>query len=307
MTVSQLNRLNYLNVAAMLLASCLAICIPFELVLLSYAILGPAHYVTEISWLSGKQFFTLKKYDYIPLVAVVVICLIFRLPLVKLVYYTFGLSIILQSVNSDKLRALAFILLVAAGNLLLGNNWGRIIFGVYIPTLIHVYVFTGAFLLFGALKGKVASGYVGVFLFLLCPVLLCVLFTSVNTHPTPWAINNYGHFGRLNRISLHNQSLNLFTNKASILLTRVIAFAYTYHYINWFTKTEVIGWHRISITRVVIIGTIWAASVAIYFYDYRLGLTWLFILSLGHVILEFPLNQRSFIGIGRELKRRVAG
>jgi hypothetical protein len=40
----------------MLLASCLAIVIPFELVLLSYAVLGPAHYLTEISWLSGNNF-----------------------------------------------------------------------------------------------------------------------------------------------------------------------------------------------------------------------------------------------------------
>jgi hypothetical protein len=306
MTVSQLNRLNYLNVAAMLLASCLAIVMPFELVLLSYAILGPAHYLTEISWLSGKQFFTLKKYDYLAIVAVAGICLIFRLPFAKLVYYTFGLSFILQSINSNRVRGLAFIFLVAAGNLLLGNNFWQTIFGVYIPTLIHVYIFTGAFLLHGALKSRITSGYVAVFFFLLCPVLLCVLFTSVNTSPTIWAMSNYGHFGRLNKISLRDQSLSIFTDKASILLTRVIAFAYTYHYINWFTKTEMIGWHRISITRVVIIGAVWIASVALYFYDYRLGLSWLFILSLSHVILEFPLNQRSFVGIGKELKSRVA-
>jgi hypothetical protein len=204
-------------------------------------------------------------------------------------------------------KGLAFIFLVAAGNLLLGNNFWQTIFGVYIPTLIHVYIFTGAFLLHGALKSRITSGYVAVFFFLLCPVLLCVLFTSVNTSPTIWAMSNYGHFGRLNKISLRDQSLSIFTDKASILLTRVIAFAYTYHYINWFTKTEMIGWHRISITRVVIIGTIWIASVALYFYDYRLGLSWLFILSLSHVILEFPLNQRSFVGIGKELKSRVAG
>jgi hypothetical protein len=307
MTVSQLNRLNYLNVAAMLLASGLAIVMPFELVLLSYAILGPAHYLTEISWLSGKQFFTLKKYDYLTIVAVAGICLIFRLPFAKLVYYTFGLSFILQSINSNRVRALAFIFLVAAGNLLLGNNFWRTIFGVYLPTLIHVYIFTGAFLLYGALKDRITSGYIAVFCFLLCPALLCVLFTSVNTSPTLWAMSNYGHFGRLNKISLRDQSLSIFTDRGSIILTRVIAFAYTYHYINWFTKTEMIGWHRISIPRAVIIGTIWIGSVALYFYDYRLGLSWLFTLSLSHVILEFPLNQRSFVGIGRELKRRVAG
>lgn len=291
----------------MLLASCLAIMVPFELVLLSYAVLGPLHYLTEISWLSGKQFFTLKRYDYLLILGVVLVCLLFRLPFVKMVYYTFGLSIILQTIPGNRLRALAFILVVVAGNFFLSNNFWRTIFGLYIPTLIHVYVFTGAFLLFGALKDKVVSGYVAVFIFLLCPALLCILFTTVETRPTLWAMGNYGHFANLNKVSLRNQSLSIFTDKASIALTRVIAFAYTYHYINWFTKTGVIGWHRISATRAVMIGVIWIASVSLYFYDYHLGFSWLFILSLGHVILEFPLNQRSFIGIGRELKQRVAG
>lgn len=291
----------------MLLASCLAIVIPFELVLLSYAILGPAHYLTEISWLRGKQFFSLKQYDFLWIIAVVVICLIFRQPYAKLLYYTFGLSLILQLASNNRIRALAFILLIAAGYFLLSNNFWRTIFGLYIPTLIHVYVFTGAFLLYGALKDRVVSGYVAVFFFLLCPALLCVLLTSNSTTASGWAMSNYLHFAKLNKVSLRNQSLSIFTNQASIILTRVIAFAYTYHYINWFTKTETIGWHRISITRAVIIGAIWTASMALYFYNYRLGLSWLFILSLGHVILEFPLNQRSFIGIGRELKQRVVG
>jgi hypothetical protein len=291
----------------MLLASCLAVLIPFELFLLSYAVLGPAHYLTEISWLRGKQFFTLKKYDYLLVIAVVAICLIFKLRSAKLVYYSFGLSFIIQLTKNNRVRALAFILLIAAGYLLLSNNFWRTIFGLYIPTLIHVYVFTGAFLLYGALKDRVASGYVAVFFFLLCPILLCVLFTPAGTTATNWAMSNYSHFAKLNKISLRDQALSVFTNPASILLTRVIAFAYTYHYMNWFTKTETIGWHRISIIRAVIIGSIWIASVALYFYNYRLGLSWLFMLSLGHVILEFPLNQRSFIGIGRELKQRIAG
>ncbi|MDB5148696.1 MAG: hypothetical protein JWQ57_2716 [Mucilaginibacter sp.] len=50
---------------------------------------------------------------------------------------------------------------------------------------------------------------------------------------------------------------------------------------------------------------IWIASVALYFYNYRLGIKWLFILSLAHVILEFPLNHRSFIDIGKQLRQRL--
>ena len=31
--------------------------VPFELLLLSYVVLGPAHYVTEISWLHDRKYF----------------------------------------------------------------------------------------------------------------------------------------------------------------------------------------------------------------------------------------------------------
>jgi len=51
------------------------------------------------------------------------------------------------------------------------------------------------------------------------------------------------------------------------------------------------------------IALIWVASVVLYFYNYRLGIRWLFLLSLAHVILEFPLNHRSFLSIGKEMKK----
>ncbi|MDF2432315.1 MAG: hypothetical protein JWP44_1946 [Mucilaginibacter sp.] len=289
----------------MLLALCLAFIVPFELFLLSYAILGPAHYLTEISWLKGKQFFTLKRYDSLLIAAVFVIALFLKLPYANIIYYTFGLSFILLVVKGRINCLLAFIILVAAGYFLLSHNLLRTIFGLYVPTLIHVYVFTGAFMLFGALKNKIVSGYIALFVFLVCPLLLCFLFTSANSAPALWAINNYKSFSQLITTTLRNQSVDIYTNPASIILTRVIAFAYTYHYINWFSKTRIINWHRITITMGVALGLIWLGSVALYFYNYRLGIKWLFMLSLAHVILEFPLNHRSFIGIGREFKFRL--
>jgi hypothetical protein len=300
-----INRINYYNILAMLAAACVALVIPFELVLVSYAILGPAHYLTELSWLKNRHFFTLKKYDYLLIIAVALISLLLRLPFANLVFYSFGLSFILLVINGNISRLLAFCMLIIAGYFLLTHNILRTIFGLYLPTLIHVYIFTGAFMLFGALKDKIVSGYMALIVFLLCPVLLGVLFTSYHNAPTAWAISNYHYFGRINATTLRNPSVNVFTSQASIILTRLIAFAYTYHYINWFSKTRVINWHRISVTRTIIIALIWVASVALYFYDYRLGFKWLLMLSLVHVILEFPLNQRSFIGIGKELKGRL--
>lgn len=303
--MTQLDRINYYNILAMFAASCIAILIPFELVLLSYAILGPAHYLTEISWLNSRKFFTLKRYDYLIIVIIIIAGLLFRLPSANIVFYTFGLSFIMLFVRSNLYRIMSVIILIAAAYFLFANNLVRTIFGLYMLTLIHVYVFTGVFLLQGALKNKNISGYATFAAFLMCPLLLSMVLTNWHTTPTAWAINNYVPFGRLNRTTLHDQTINVFTNKASIMLTRVIAFAYTYHYINWFSKTRIINWHKISKTRAVIIGLIWAASVALYFYNYRIGFKWLFMLSLLHVILEFPLNHRSFIGIGKELKGKL--
>jgi hypothetical protein len=302
-----INRLDSFNILAMLLASMLAIVVPFELVLLSYALLGPGHYLTEITWLEGRQFFTIKKYDYLLIILVIGISLLLKLPYANLVYYTFGLSFILLALKGYLNRLLAFIVLVVAGYFLLNHNIIYTVLGLYIPTLIHVYLFTGAFMLLGALRQKQFSGYVAFFVFLLCPVLLCVLFTSWPIHPSVWAVSNYGHFAHLNTVTLRNPAINIYTNTASIILTRLIAFAYTYHYINWFSKTSVINWHHISLTKAIVIGVIWIASIVLYFYNYRLGIRWLFLLSLVHVLLEFPLNQRSFVGIGREVRRQLMG
>jgi hypothetical protein len=304
--MTQLNRINYYNIGAMLASACLAVLIPFELVLLSYAILGPAHYLTEISWLKGKQFFTPKKYDYLIIVAILIVGLVSKIPYANLLFYTFGFSLVLLFIKSNVNRVLGAIILIIAGYFLLGHNIPRTIFGLYMPTLIHVYIFTGAFLLLGALKNKNASGYIALFTFLICPLLLSTLFITWHNEPTTWAISNYHPFIRLNTTTLRNQSINIYTNSASIILTRIIAFAYTYHYLNWFSKTRIINWHRISVTRALLIGLIWAASVALYFYNYRIGFKWLFMLSLLHVVLEFPLNHRSFIGIGKEIKSRLS-
>ena len=305
MPVSQLDRINYYNILAMIASACLAILIPFELVLLSYAILGPAHYLTEISWLKDRQFFTIKKYDYLIIAVIIVVVLAFKLPYANLMFYTFGMSFLLLVLKDNLYRVLAAAILVFAGYFLLTNNFLRTIFGLYMATLIHVYLFTGAFLLHGSLKSKSVSGYIAFSVFILCPVLLCVLFNDWHNVPSVWATNNYKPFFQLITTTLRNQSVDIYTSKASILLTRIIAFAYTYHYLNWFSKTRIINWHRISVTRAVIIGLVWAASVALYFYNYRIGFKWLLILSLGHVILEFPLNHRSFAGIVNELKRRL--
>jgi hypothetical protein len=93
----------------------------------------------------------------------------------------------------------------------------------------------------------------------------------------------------------------LYGHPAALAVMAFIAFAYTYHYLNWFSKTSIIQWHQIPRGRSVAVVLVWLASVGLFVYDYRLGLQWLFFLSFTHVALEFPLNHLTFIGIGREV------
>jgi hypothetical protein len=93
---------------------------------------------------------------------------------------------------------------------------------------------------------------------------------------------------------------SVFFSTVGIMLMRFIAFAYMYHYLNWFSKTEVIRWHKIPKIRLIVIVSIWILASAFYAYDYSLGLSLLFFLSFTHVLLEFPLNIVSIVGIGKE-------
>ena len=46
-----------LNIFLILISLIIAYYLPFELFLFSYAVLGPLHYATEISWLDKKNYF----------------------------------------------------------------------------------------------------------------------------------------------------------------------------------------------------------------------------------------------------------
>ena len=93
----------------------------------------------------------------------------------------------------------------------------------------------------------------------------------------------------------------LFQSAVGLSIARFIAFAYTYHYLNWFSKTEVIKWHQVPAKWLATVIALWILSVVLYLYDYKTGLMALYFLSMLHVFLEFPLNYRSVIGIGEEL------
>jgi hypothetical protein len=89
----------------------------------------------------------------------------------------------------------------------------------------------------------------------------------------------------------------VYTTNAGFIVMRFIAFSYTYHYLNWFSKTSVIQWHKVPKRTLMITITIWLCSVVLYIINYNIGLKALYFLSFLHVFLEFPLNITSFQGI----------
>jgi hypothetical protein len=86
-------------------------------------------------------------------------------------------------------------------------------------------------------------------------------------------------------------------------VTGLLSFVYTYHYLNWFIKADVIRWAKMPKPRLVAVVALSIASTGFCFYDFRLGITVLLLVSLLHVLLEFPLDSLAI----RELSGLVLG
>jgi hypothetical protein len=401
------DKINYLNIGLMLVTMVLAYYFPFETFLLAYAFLGPLHYLTEISWLHDRQYFTKGKYDFIPLLLIGIALsyaafakdagfdmdfynTFVELGLFdKLLVLALFSSLLFAFVKNlpVKIFSILFLFIFISGWFSEDNKEmnqsSTTVFALtsLLPTLIHVYVFTGLFMLFGALKSRSKTGLMSVGAFIILPIIL-IFFVPVKSKTN--YISDYGkeayyaggdgffytnvsimdHFNLTEAPNLTNkQYLDSIVNKNSqsnqlpvaerkrisdslstmlsadfivpnqdneyymkpipvnkaipvnpkdfywssvffstfgIMLMRFIAFAYMYHYLNWFSKTEVIRWHKVPKIRFAAVLLIWLSACGLYAFDYALGLSFLFFLSFTHVLLEFPLNMVSIVGIGKE-------
>lgn len=328
----------------MVIACAVAFIVPFELFLLAYAVLGPLHYLTEISWLHERKYFSKGKYDFVFLslsaVALFITAYVLGKPDVMkdlgqkpidnstirtwstaFVYVAFLSAFAMILLKSAFHRFIAVMIIFVSA---LVTRDGIIFFSVFLPTLVHVYFFTGLFMLYGALKGRSKSGYMACALFLVIPL------SFIFIHPAPMALTDWGkesypHFEALNMYMLNlwdsqvysmpirtNDALDtmrfgIYSSEVGIAFMRFIAFAYTYHYLNWFSKTTVIKWHAVPKVRLAVIVVLWVAAVGFYYYDYKLGFDVLFLLSFLHVFLEFPLNHVTFLGIITETRSIMGG
>jgi hypothetical protein len=348
MTVKQVD---YLNIGLMLVSAMLAFVTPFWLFLFAYAVLGPLHYLTEISWLHKRKYFTKGPNDFILLVVLCCLALLgsyfndlvafFHLQVpafmvdlknflrqnnvgTHALYIGFLSALVMILIKDYALKAIAIAFIVFTAFLLPSGQAGSlpayiIYFGIFLPTIIHVYVFTGAFILSGALRNRSITGLASLGVFAACTISFFLIPATAGTAPVnDYVLDSYNNpeagFFALNYylmkyFNLHDapRVYDVFYSPGGIMVMRFIAFAYTYHYLNWFSKTTVIKWHQVPWRNWIVISVLWVLSLSAYAYDYTTGLKWLYFLSMLHVFLEFPLNFQSFKLIGQDFRSWVSG
>ncbi|MBK7876877.1 MAG: hypothetical protein IPJ77_14220 [Planctomycetes bacterium] len=316
--------IDQLNVGLMLAALGAAFVLPFELFLVAYAVLGPLHYLTEIGWLHERRFFTRGKHDWFVLAALALAATLgaqfvlgdLHVPALAqfgphLTVAAFGCALVFARFDRGLERAIGAL---AVGALVLAfagvapRAW--YLFGLFVTTIVHVAVFTLAFMLFGALKSGSRAGLAVAGLFVVCALAAWLAPVGEPAVASGYARASYALFATLNQELLRLAGFDgsagtIFGSVAGTRVMRFLAFAYTYHYLNWFSKTSIIGWHRVHKGKLALTAAVWIASLALYGASYELGARWLFLLSFTHVVLEFPLNHVSFAGIGTELAARL--
>lgn len=326
------DRVNHLNSLLMVGSCAAAFLVPFELFLFAYAVLGPLHYLTEISWIHDRGYFAADATARRPKTMLAWLALVG----VTLAVMIWGLVAerVLETPASPAFEIGLFYVVLVAGALLVFRASVPVAAGVIavtgiglvafsgsplyglgaflILTIVHLLVFTFAFLLQGALKTRSRSGMVSVGVYLACVAAIFAFATAapaigdyVRRSYEPFEILN-AQLIRLLGLGPGTALAEIYDSPAGATIMRLIAFAYTYHYLNWFTKTSVIGWNRIPRPRAIAIVAVWLASVAVYAWDYLTGFAVLYALSALHVMLELPLNHQSFASLAREAVRVVA-
>ncbi|QDO94567.1 hypothetical protein FNB79_11515 [Formosa sediminum] len=314
----------------------IAIIIPFELFLFSYAILGPLHYLTEITWLREKNYFFSAHKNWVYVFIILSLCIAIA-PIVQfsnitlnpaleqaliilgkqtkiflIIGFLFALSLIFLKRNKHLALALIVITLVTFLTITYIPKPFFLI-GAFLPTLIHVYIFTFFFIIYGAIKAKSTLGiYLGLTLLCVPFIIAFIPFNYTYYTPSKTTFDNINSLNMNGIFAFIAKVLNNFKDGTYVTLSEIgiriqifVSFAYTYHYLNWFSKTSIIGWRK-SITKknAIIILAIWICAVSLCIYDFNTGLIALYFLSFLHVLLEFPLNIISIQEVLRAPKNK---
>lgn len=292
-----------------MLACLVAHAVPVEVLLFSYAIFGPAHYLTELSWLHDRQYFTKRRFDYVP-IALLGLATIFANDILRVdigqayigLVVTFFLAITMAFVTDWRYRAPIAFGATALG-LVLFMFTPAVWFFILLANMVHLVLFTSVFILLGALRNN--SGYAFATLGALVIFSTTFFIPGLPSIPASDFAMSFGYdlapayqgFFSLIGVQADNPNIEK--------LLGFVAFWHIYHNLNWFSKTGVIRWHEISQARTVFLIAAYLGYIGLYAYDYTLGFRALIFLGFLHVVLEFPLNGLSFANTGRLLMGRL--
>jgi hypothetical protein len=326
------HRVDAIQCVLLILSWCMAVALPVELIMFSYVVLGPLHYLTEIAWLDRRNYFLPKRTDAVCLAVCSVLGILasgwltlllttdspwlqFHVQFfaITMAMAAFVFALVLRSTVNLRWRIglSASIVSCVAGYFYVNDvRLYHAIFAVLIPTLVHVFLFTGVFMFSGALKSRSMLGIVSVLL--LCVGAMSLLYFDAGMRSTRNALSlapmYQATFGFLERfleplivVGTDTKPIEGAAWKSQI--ASFLAFVYTFHYLNWFSKTSIIHWHRISASTTAIIIVVWLGALALYISNHNAGLFAVGFLSLLHVFFEFPLNWASFDGLRVELSR----
>lgn len=313
-----------INLGLIIVSFLLACMLPFELFLFSYAVLGPLHYLTETNWIIDKKYFVANNYwKYLVLFGALVYSIpyIVSLPFVKnilnetavqlltvklsnytngIMFFVFINALVFLFTNKNKALWISLFITLIVSVFTLTSDIYTLINGLLLPTIIHVYLFTILFMIYGMQKTKNKIGKLNVCLMILLPLLLICIDTDIfsyhfsDTVKEIYVQNNF-HYLNANlskMLGVYDDLKFFFYEKIDLKIQIFIAFVYIYHYLNWFSKTTIIGWHKqLTTKKSIVIIVVWVSILICYLYSYRLGLVVSIFLSVIHVMLEFPLNM----------------
>src|SRR4051812_26706632 len=291
------------HLGLMLAALVASYLVPFELLLLSYVVLGPAHYASEISWLHDRKYFLPQRGIAIALaITAIIAALIDNASWFGFVMWAAFVACALLAATTTALQStMLFMGAFALTGIMLSNGATMAVVGILLPTLVHVSLFTLVFMMLGAFRSGQKMQWVLVALYLAAIALILLAPPSAAARVPSFAAAGHDYFANV------GPALGRLFGIPDLLLdtklTSLLAFVYTYHYLNWFIKAEVIRWNAMSGGRIALVVAASVASTALYFYDYAFGFTVLLALSLAHIVLEFPLNSLAL----RQLAGAISG
>jgi hypothetical protein len=286
------------HLGLMLAALAITYVVPFELLLLSYVVLGPAHYFTEISWLHDRKYFLPHRSIPIGLAVVAVTAaLIDNASWFGFVMWIAFVVCALLAATTTAAQSAVLTAIAAGLTIVMATSGPSLaVLGILLPTLIHVSLFTLVFMTLGAYRSGSKAQALLVIVYLMAIGIILVAPPSAATQIPAFARAGQDYFGNVGPAL--GRLLGVANLRLDTPLTSLLAFVYTYHYLNWFIKADVIRWAAIPRLRLALVAAASAASTALYFYDYAFGFTVLLALSLVHVVLEFPLNSLALRQLG---------